>query len=182
MDSQPVKNAGQIQNLIVKHIRAIRRKELWKTVPIIVIVENNMGHEPSHMEVMVRDEPNLEFFFENRKKDKIGVRKTEQVTRDYQLVVEDRLGKNNILFDDALFSVSDKYETNIPAVLLLLRSQLEAYHWEIRLPTKPGGVTKAFLTGKNGSQQDDLYVAFAMALYWGQVYMNRRQEDRALGL
>ena len=182
MDSQPVKNAAQQQNLLIRHIHGIRRREIFKQCPIIVVVENNLGMEASHMATMVRDAPNVEIFFERPETQKAGVCKTQKVTRDYQLVVEDRLGKNNIVFDDRLFSVSTKYEDNVPAIELLLRAQLEAYHWEIREPTRTGEKQKVFLTGKNGSQQDDLYIAFAMALYWGEVSTHRRQIERRMNL
>lgn len=175
MDSQPVKDHGQQQNLLKRHITAIRRSEMFRGSKIIAMFENNLAMEGSHMATMVRGMPGVEIFYENPKSQKPGVCKTYRVTRDYQLCVEDRLNKDSIVFDKRLFSVSTKYEHAVDQIQLLLRAQLEAYHWEVREPKKPGEKIKVFLTGKNGAQQDDLYVAFAMLVYWaGEVYANRR--------
>ena len=43
MDSQPVKTHSQQQNLMLRHISAIRNREMFRSSRIIVMVENNLG-------------------------------------------------------------------------------------------------------------------------------------------
>lgn len=157
----------------------MRQIEQFKNVHVVVIPENNLGLSSSHIDSYVHDIDNVSVFHENNK-DRIGIRKTEQNTDDYQICVEDMLRKGQIYFSSELFTTSKKFEHpdgEMHKAKLELREQLERYHWEVLKAKDVFGKEKIAMTGKMGGAQDDMYVAFAMTAYWGKVH---KKETRAL--
>lgn len=112
--------------------------------------------------------PNVHVFHENDE-ERSGVRKTQQNTDDYQVLVEDMLIKRRISFDRQAFTVSKGYarqDGNMDKIYMELRNQLERYHWEIKQARDSFGKRRITMTGKMGGAQDDLYVALAMLAFW----------------
>lgn len=171
-----MRTPGQQHELIHKHIARIRQKEHFARVPICVIPENNLGFESSHIADHVRGTPNVFVFSENPDDIREGVRKTAQNTDDYQRCVNDMLRKRQCFFDRDLFTVSKAHEKvsgDCSSIKQELRNQLERYHWEMSEPKDAFGKRRITLTGKMGGAQDDLYVSFAMARFWGLVHERR---------
>ena len=54
METHAVKGHGEIKQLLIQHVRGIRRN--WPTALIVFIPESNLGHEASHMTHMLRNE------------------------------------------------------------------------------------------------------------------------------
>lgn len=130
------------------------------------------------MESYVTHLPNV-FTFHEKENGRPGILKTAQNTDDYQIRMETMLRRSNVFFSRELFTTSKKYEKangDTRAIKDELRLQLERYHWEIEAPTTSFGREKVTLTGKMGGLQDDLYIATAMAMYWGRV--NERRYGR----
>ena len=53
IESHHTKGYGEIRQLVVSHVRALRRT--YKTAQFIFIPESNLGHEASHMWHMLKD-------------------------------------------------------------------------------------------------------------------------------
>lgn len=145
-------------------------------VPIVVIPENNLGFESSHIAAYVRPLPNVTVFTENPGDLREGVRKTAQNTDDYQQCVDRTLRLRQCYFDRDLFTTSKAYEKangDCTAIKNELRNQLERYHWEVADAKDNFGKRRITMTGKMGGAQDDLYVAFAMLDFWGKYHIRR---------
>lgn len=155
--------------MIERHIDRIRQNPHFGThVPIWVIPENNLGLESSHIEDFVIHLRNVHVFHENDE-ERSGVRKTQQNTDDYQILVESMLMKRRISFDKHAFTVSKgwaKPNGDMSGIKMELRNQLERYHWEVKQARDSFGKRRITMTGKMGGAQDDLYVALAMLAFW----------------
>lgn len=127
-----------------------------------------MGLESSHIEKYVGKLYNVHVFHENDE-ERSGVRKTQQNTDDYQILVEDMLRRSRIYFEKQAFTVSKGYakpDGDMTAIKMELRNQLERYHWEIKQARDSFGKRRITMTGKMGGAQDDLYVSTAMLAFW----------------
>lgn len=152
--------------------------EQFRSTPIWVIPENNLGLESSHIESYVTTLENVFVFHENSE-ERAGVRKSHQNTDDYQICVEDMLRKRLMFFERNMFTTSKAHEkTNgdVTSIKAELRQQLERYHWEVQEAKDAFGKKRITMTGKMGGAQDDLYVALAMLAFWGKVH--RREAGR----
>ncbi len=128
-----MRNATQQHDLVRKHIARIRQSEHFARVPIVVIAENNLGFESSHIAEHVRSLPNIIIFTENPDDPRDGVRKTQQNTDDYQRLVDNKLRRRQCFFDRDLFTTSKAHEKvsgDCTSIKNELRNQLERYHWE----------------------------------------------------
>lgn len=176
MEAESVRTPTQQCDVMRKLIARIRQREHFARVPIVVIPENNLGFESSHIADYVRNLPNVSVFTENPDDLREGVRKTAQNTDDYQRCVDSMLRHRQCFFDRELFTTSKAYEKidgNCKAIKEELRNQLERYHWEVADAKDNFGHRRITMTGKMGGAQDDLYVAFAMLRFWSHVHMRR---------
>lgn len=172
---------AQQKHLINRTIARIRELEHFRNVSIVLIPENNLGLESSHIESYVTGVPNVTVFHENDE-DRAGVRKSHQNTDDYQICIEDMLRKKLLMFDRDMFTTSKahvKIDGNTDSIKKELRNQLERYHWEVQEAKDAFGKKKITMTGKMGGAQDDLYVAVAMLGFWGKVH---RRDAGRLGM
>lgn len=171
-----MRTPAQQNDVMRKLIARIRLNPHYARVPIVVIPENNLGFESSHIADYVRGMPNVTVFSENVDDLRDGVRKTAQNTDDYQRCVDRMLRMRRCFFDRDLFTSSRAYEKangDCTAIKNELRNQLERYHWEIAEAKNNFGKRSITMTGKMGGAQDDLYVAFAMLEFWSQVHLRR---------
>jgi len=176
LEAESVRTPAQQNEVMRRLIARIRQHEHFAHVPIVVIPENNLGFESSHIADYVRNMPNVSVFTENPDDLREGVRKTAQNTDDYQRCVDRMLRLRRCFFDRNIFTSSKAYEKangDCRAIKEELRNQLERYHWEIAEAKNNFGKRSITMTGKMGGAQDDLYVAFAMLEFWGQVHMQR---------
>lgn len=155
--------------MIRRHLERIRQNPHFGTnVPIWVIPENNLGLESSHIEKFVRKMRNVHVYHEDDE-ERSGVRKTQQNTDDYQILMEDMLKKRRLYFDKQAFTVSKghaKPNGDMTSIKTELRSQLERYHWEVKQARDSFGKRRITMTGKMGGAQDDLYVSTVMLAFW----------------
>lgn len=155
----------------------MRQSEHYRAVPIWIVPENNLGLESSHIEKFVRRLGNVRVYHENEE-ERAGVRKSQQNTDDYQILVEDMLHKRRMFFAFDLFTVSkghEKSDGNTKSITDELRNQLERYHWEVQQAKDAFGKRRITMTGKMGGAQDDLYVSLAMLAFWPAAM---RKENR----
>jgi len=176
LEAESVRTPAQQNEVMRRLIARIRQHEHFAHVPIVVIPENNLGFESSHIADYVRNMPNVSVFTENPDDLREGVRKTAQNTDDYQRCVDRMLRLRRCFFDRNIFTSSKAYEKangDCRAIKEELRNQLERYHWEIAEAKNNFGKRSITMTGKMGGAQDDLYVSFAMLEFWSQVHMRR---------
>lgn len=166
MDSEPVKSdAVQISVVLKQHFDAIDDMPMFKGAMKILVVENNMGNEASHMYHMVRDRPNVRAY--SQKEDRMGIHKRDTTADEYQYYMNLKLRHESILFERDCFTNNKKYKIN--GVKGMLREQLERFHGRIEKG-------KVIYSGKIGSEQDDLVIATLMAVFWPQyILLNPRQ-------
>lgn len=141
-----------------------------------------MGLESSHIEKFVTRLPNVFVYHENSE-ERSGVRKSQQNTDDYQILVEDMLKKSRIYFEFNLFTVSKGHEQkdgSVKTIVAELRNQLERYHWEVQQAKDAFGKRRITMTGKMGGSQDDLYVATAMLAFWPAVMRKEARSARGV--
>ena len=108
-----------------------------------------MGLESSHIEKFVTRLPNVFVYHENAE-ERSGVRKSQQNTDDYQILVEDMLKKSRIFFEFNLFTVSkghEKPDGSTKTIIAELRNQLERYHWEVQQAKDSFGKRRITMTG-----------------------------------
>lgn len=125
--------------------------------------------EASHLATMVRDITNVTIFWETSKK--IGVCKTERITREYHFYLNNLLCGNNLKFDADLFTTT---KDKTPACMLdLLKEQYLRMHWSTKKATdQEHGKDRSTLTGKIAGKSDDLSIATQTAAYWSRVILS----------
>jgi hypothetical protein len=159
LEAQTVRNHSEQKSLIVRHIQRLRQDERFRSVPIWVIPENNLGLEASHVEKFVTKLRNVYVYHEDDEA-RAGVRKSETNTDDYQILMEDMLRKRRIHFSHNLFTVSKNHEKpngDTTSIELELRNQLERYHWEIQQAKDAFGKRRITMTGKMGGARTNIF-------------------------
>jgi hypothetical protein len=179
MECHPTPSHDAQKLLIRRHINRIRQHNKFGSSLIVVIPENNMGLEHSHIEKFIRNMPNVVCYSEDGNSTRVGIRKTHDNTNDYQIEVESALMKRSVFFEATLFTVSKRFLKENEDIRVELQEELQLYHWETEMAKDNFGRDRIVLTGKIGGRQDDLYMAFAMAIFWGKVIERQRRGGMA---
>ena len=101
---------------------------------------------------------------------------TAQSKQNYVYITDLKLRLGLIRFAHDLFTVSSGKRPRDQ--LGLLREQLEMYHKEVLDASKTSvrGYGKIVITGKSNGKQDDLCIAFQMAIYWPHVIQSASRQ------
>jgi len=165
LDSEPVRDEREEYMLIHRHYNKLLSHSVYKQSRLVFIPENNLGMEAHHLEVMVRDIPEVTTFWEGEKKP--GVCKTGKSTVEYQFLLTNALALGGIKFDRDLFTATR--EKTPESMMRMLEEQMLRYHWSIKKPNDDHSKERVTITGKMGSLQDDLLVTMAQDLYVGRM-------------
>ncbi len=158
LDLRHCKHHLDQDEMVKQHIEHIRSQKMFENVPIIFIPENQTGMFHTRMEQYISTVPNARVIHQNGGA-KAGIRKDAYITSDYVICVQNMLAKNMIRWEQTWITSSEKYVQNgREGVLNELRDELLRYCYDEHNK----------LTGKVQGMQDDLYVAFAMLLYWSR--------------
>lgn len=158
LDLKHTENHLQQKDMLEKHIAHIRGQRIFQNVPIIFIPENQTGFFHTRMEEYILTIPNAKTLYQNGGK-KAGIAKTQFITSDYVICVQNMLAKDMIKWEKTWVTCSEKFVLNgREGVLNELREELLRYCYD----------DKNKLTGKIQGMQDDLYIAFAMLCYWSR--------------
>ena len=155
-----------------RHYNRLLQTKNYRDSKLIFIPENNLGLEAAHLDTMVHSIPGVETYWE--KETRPGVHKDGKATRGYQFLLTNSLAEGSIRIDEDLFTVTR--EKSPQCMLDMLEDQMYRYHWEKKKATDVFGSDRYTLTGKVGTQQDDLLITLEMALYWGRgIIMDGRK-------
>ena len=156
-----MKTHVEIKNTLRRHFNQINRINRLKSSIKVFIPENNLGNEATHMNSMIKNLNDVKTYWQTEKRP--GINKDNKRTVDYQFLLDTRLREAAIGFDVDCFTTGTK--KSIKQIKILLREQMERYHYEY----DPNRDTQK-LTGKMGSdKQDDLLIALMQGLYWGRA-------------
>lgn len=155
------------RELLRRHISAIRsHSTYYECAPIIFIPENNYGMH-DHLHNMISDMDNIHTYMQ---KGKYGVYKDFRVTREYRRYLSHLLFCKKLCFARRLVCVTRNKTSE--TIKLLLREQMERYHWEKKQAKDAFSTDKSRLTGKAGGKQDDLVITTMTATFWGCEALN----------
>jgi len=160
-----VRNSAEEQQLIMGHYRKIMDNPAFRQSRLIFIPENNLGMEHHHLDTMVRAIDRVETFWANDKKP--GIYKSASVTNEYQFLMNLTLQQKALRFEQSMFTCTR--EQTPASMRSMFEEQLLRYHWVVRKPTNEADPERRKLSGKMGSQQDDLLIAVAMVVYCGRL-------------
>jgi hypothetical protein len=153
-----LEQAAMVQN----HIRTLRSRRLFSGVPIVFVAENQTGYAHTRLEESVQTLLNVSVLHQNGG-DKAGVAKTQLMTSDYVIVVNDILTRKMVFWDKNWFTTTGRRlpngTTDGEGMLDELCQEILRYCYD----------ENGKLTGKINGMQDDLYVAFAMLCYWSRA-------------
>lgn len=137
----------------------------------IFIPENNLANEASHLAHMIRRRKDVRIYSE--KNDRVGVRKGPDTADNFQYLINVKMRAGAIRFDNEFFTTSKGHTTS--SMRGLFKEELQRYHVEYE--EKSDGEYKMKITGKGSNgENDDLVIAFAMALSHGRdIMMNPRR-------
>lgn len=174
MDVAQTKTSSEIDAMILKHIREIRKKQHYSKVPIIFIPENNLGGFQEASYNTVRFVQSLVVLRE-KGTGKLGVSKTNAMTKNYVDTFTMCMDNGQILFEENMFTNSTdfaramnqaangKYERNVLA--LFDECRLEA--------TNMRREENGTIHGKGGiTRGDDLIVTMMMVLHFSMAVEN----------
>lgn len=167
LDAEAVRDEKEEYLLLHRHYRKLNENKLWREAKKLFIPENNLGFEAAHLESMIADLKDVETFWE--KPNKPGVCKDGKATRGYQFLLSNCLANAGLHFDRDLFTITR--EKTVQCMKDQLQDQMGRFHWECIKSADGKGKDRVKLTGKVGSQQDDLLITLAMIIYWGRIYM-----------
>jgi hypothetical protein len=140
-------------------ISRLRLNPLYETIPFILIPENMSGYFHSRIERHFYGYRNLRTFHEYNE-EKAGVMKDATKSKDYVIVMNDKMRGGTVRFATDWFSVGEKLAPGGREYFAgELRMELLRYCYD----------EKGKLTGKINGAQDDLCVCFGMLLYFGMV-------------
>lgn len=137
-----MRTPAQQNDVMRKLIARIRQNVHYARVPIVVIPENNLGFESSHIADYVRNMPNVSVFTENPGDLREGVRKTASNTDDYQRCVDRMLMLRQCYFDRDMFTSSKAYEKATIKFTLCSPSLLTSLLGQWRLHFHQGGAAE----------------------------------------
>lgn len=166
----------QIQTTLHHHLDRINEIPIFRSSIKIIIIENNLGNEASHLWNMIKKRKDTRCFWE--KNDRPGIWKGKDTADDYQYFFNVKLKKGAVRFDREFFTTSLKQtEATVKGIL---RGQIERFHYAYEEPkTVHQEKGRQTITGKMGSsEQDDLIIALLMGVFWGRIYLkNPRKFD-----
>jgi len=169
LECESVKSsATQIKTLLVRHIAKLNSIPIFQNSLKILIIENNLGNEASHMWNMVKNNRTVKAYWQ--KEDKIGIHKGKNTADDYRHMFTVKLYNDAILFDMEFFTCSSKH--GVQAIKAIAREQLERYHYEYEAAKTIHQHPKQTITGKLGAtENDDLAIAILMGVYWPNIVL-----------
>lgn len=178
--------ADREKEAVLNIISMIRNNIYFSACPIIAIIESAPGIAASHIESYLRPIPNVCVMTE-RGDVAEGVVKSEPITAVYKEMLAQHLTDETLFVYENAIAYEGNYPVSIrdrhlsqEEILATMReklvSQMRNYHYH---PTKMVGETgqqKYKLTGKVGSEGDDLLIALMMGLYWKKIFWNKREK------
>ena len=81
IESHHTKGFGEIRQLLVSHVLALRR--IFKADTFIFIPESNLGHEASHMWHMLKDQPRIKTLLERGEPGVITTHRRKELYANY---------------------------------------------------------------------------------------------------
>lgn len=168
MDLENVKTHEQIRVMLNRHFDALSRSNpLFAATRKIFIPENNLAHEASHMQRMLSEradyDPNIRTFYQ--KPDRPGVHKGADTADYYVAATTEALRLGALHFSHDFFTTTRNYTND--SMKATLQEEMQRFHVELKRAKTNFERTRRVVTGKSGSAQDDLFIAFAQGLYWG---------------
>jgi len=178
MDLADVKGPVDERTLLEEHCRSLHQASVHhRGVQLVFIPENNLGLEASHQHIMMQKNthyPNVIVMCEGKSEEKVGVYKSERITKEYAVTFNDRLLRDSILISNKFFCTRFS-KGGAGAQLIELRKQLKTFRWMSRDAPDEFGQQKTVLTGKIGGANDDGAIVVQMLVYWSAVYMEKRE-------
>ena len=174
METHPAKSHDEIENLLIKHIRAIRGHPMLKDAWIICFFESNLGQESAHMTHMVRNERKVWVMYE---KGRAGVITTNERKEKYVSSVLSFFHNKAIHFIDGTICANQYLDANdrLKHVKSEFKKQLLMFQKNVIQPTQPWNLAKIIYSGKvKDGMKDDLVMTLLFTCFWGQQFIGRK--------
>lgn len=167
METHAVKGHGEIKQLLIQHVRGLRRN--WPTAMIVFIPESNLGHEASHMTHMLRNETRIVALHERGEP---GVntshkRKDLYASHAIEIFATSSIAMHQNFVCCNPFADANRREAEI------IRSFYEQLQGFSKLIIKKEGnyaLPKIVYTGKK-SGNDDIMMTMLIALFWSTQFL-----------
>ncbi len=174
IESHHTKGHGEIRNLLITHVTALRR--IYKHSTFIFIPESNLGHEASHMAHMLSEQPRLKSLLERGQPGVITTHKRKELYANYAI---EQFASNAIHYakDDEFVCMNPFQDANKRAAIVKakMNKQLGFFNKLVIHKGNPeeGGIPKIVYSGK-GSGPDDIMMTMVIAMYWTMMFMTGR--------
>lgn len=174
IESHHTKGYGEIRQLVVSHVRALRRT--YKTAQFIFIPESNLGHEASHMWHMLKDQPRIKCLLEKGEPGVITTHRRKELYANYAV---EQFAGNSIHFasEDEFICMNPFQDANKRASIVKKKflTQIGFFNKVVihRGNPEEGNIPKVVYTGKK-SGPDDTIMTMVITLYWAMMFMTGR--------
>lgn len=159
LDAKRCESDKEAIDLVMQHIAKIRNRPLYENVQIVLIPENQTGHFHTRIENKFVKIKRCRTFHDHNK-EKPGVRKDAERTKEYVIRTNDMLERKLIKFARDWFTNSEKdYGNTKEGVVSELRDQMLRYCYD----------EHGKLTGKINGNPDDLCIGFEMLAYYSSI-------------
>jgi hypothetical protein len=175
LDAVKSKNPSMYETVLIRHIRALRKREQLRSAVFVLLIENNLGFESYHIERFIKKSEASSFccFLRDDKEQRVGLRTTniikESMWRKFRTFLE----------EDAVFVWQDmvSVQYTVREILKQMKEELQNYKVITELPKTIFQQTKRTFTGKHGGGLDDLSVTVQLnALWHGEFWTQRYSE------
>ncbi len=166
-------NYDRIKIVLAQHYARLQRNRMYAQSRLVFIPENNLANEATTMCHMLKElNINVQVYYDRAETLKPGIRKDASTIGNYRLTIINKMTSNDVRFSSDGFSSSG--DASFSGMRVFLMEQMHRFHIETKIT--PGFVTRerVKMTGKSGSNQDDLAIAFMQCVYYGRRDRARR--------
>ena len=167
MESHAVRGHGEIKQLLIEHVRGLRR--VFPVSTIVFIPESNLGHEASHMTHMLRSETRICVLMERGEP---GVNTSHKRKDLYASHSIEQFATGAVAIHEKFICCNPHQDANTRTATVI-RNFFEQLGGFCKLMVQREGnysLPKIIYTGKR-TGNDDLMMTMLIALFWATQFM-----------
>jgi hypothetical protein len=182
LDAAPLKNWRDQRDLLLAHLRALRAHPTLQNIPIVLVVESNLGFEAAHNARYVAEAnvPHVEVAQEQRRTQNepetlaeharavVGVRTTNESKEQMYILLRNLLEEDTLrVWDELITTHSAGSDKQLSKVI----QQMHNYNAVFTDPGRVFAQTRRVFSGKAQGEQDDLLIALQLAILYRRVFI-----------
>ena len=189
LENHPTRNGSETRELVMTHIRALRRLACLRNAHAVLVPEDNLGNEAQEIaEEALRDISGVTVLA--RTEHRYGVRTDHRTRRAYVFRFADLLANSAIRYHDELVSTNPFITNRTPSERVLaakteFERQLRSFQRVTALAPSLSALPNVVFTGKadhekkqTSRMKDDMVLAALLGIYWAGESMAQRIASR----